>query len=174
MELIGKKVRHATYGEGIIVAHEASYISVQFDSIKEQKKFVYPSCFKSFLKVLDADTASEIEEKVNLLEQQEREQKEREAAEAAAREFARRMQENNGKGHKNIDVRPFGTVEQFCDEYKRTLVSEIMYLKTTGGKRQRVFDGKRVEIAKGIYVSTFESEDELNYPDGTQISIWRG
>jgi hypothetical protein len=57
------------------VAHEASYISVQFDGIKEQKKFVYPSCFNSFLKLLDSDTAAEIEEKVNLLEQQEREQK---------------------------------------------------------------------------------------------------
>ena len=174
MELIGKKVKNATYGEGIIVAHDAAYISVQFDNIKEQKKFVYPSCFKSFLKLLDSDTAAEVNEKVNLFEQHEREKKEREAAEAAARDFARRMQESKEKGNKNIDVRPFGTVEQFCVEYKRTLVSEIMYLKTTGGKRQRVSDGKRVEFAKGRYVYTFESEDELNYPDGTQISIWRG
>lgn len=173
MELIGKKVKHATYGEGIIVEQDTSYISVKFNSVNEQKKFVYPSCFKMFLKLEDSDIASEIDEKILLQEQQEREKKEREAAEAAAREFARRMQENNGKGHKNIDIRPFATIGQFCEEYKKVLISEIMYLKTTGGKRQRVFDGKRVEFAKGRYVYTFESEDELNYPDGTQISIWR-
>lgn len=68
----------------------------------------------------------------------------------------------------------FSSVDGFCDAYNRAITAEIVYLKNIGGKRQRVFDGKRIEFKNGRYVYTFEADDELKYPEGTQISIWRG
>ena len=37
-----------------------------------------------------------------------------------------------------------------------------------------MFDGRRIEFKKGRYIYTFEADDELNYPEGTQINIWKG
>lgn len=57
MDLIGKKVHHSRFGEGVIIQQDASYLSVRFkmEADSEPKKFIYPSCFKTFLKLLDSD-----------------------------------------------------------------------------------------------------------------------
>lgn len=54
------------------------------------------------------------------------------------------------------------------------LIAEITYLKINGGKRQRIFDGKLIENKNGSYIYSFEADCELNYPDGTQITLWSG
>ena len=72
MDLIGKKVKHAKFGEGIITSQEATYVCVKFESEAETKKFVYPTCFKTFLKLLDATTAAEADATVRQQEEQER------------------------------------------------------------------------------------------------------
>ena len=46
---------HKTYGEGTIINLDDSYIIVQFDSVAEPKRFAYPSCFDSFLKLLGSE-----------------------------------------------------------------------------------------------------------------------
>ena len=84
------------------------------------------------------------------------------------------QQEESSKSNKAVVLRPFNSVEAFCSEYKKATISEIVYLKSTGGKRQHVFDGKRIEYKNSRYVYTFEADDELKYPEGTQISIWQG
>ena len=174
MDLIGKKVKHAKFGEGIITSQEATYVCVKFESEAETKKFVYPTCFKTFLKLLDATTAAEADATVRQQEEQERKKKQQEMEAAEARRFAKRMQESNSKSTKTVVLSPFSSVAAFCDEYKRATISEVVYLKNNGGKRQHVFDGKRIEYKNSRYVYTFEADDELKYPEGTQISIWQG
>lgn len=174
MDFVNKKVSHTKFGEGVIISQEATVVSVMFDSEVEPKKFIYPACFKSYLKLLDAETASVAEKTVQRQEALDRAKKRREWEAEEARRFTRKMQENTAKSSKTVDVRSFSSVTEFCTEYKRATISEYVYLKNNGGKRQHIFDGKRVEIKNGRYVYTFETDAELNYPEGTQISIWQG
>lgn len=57
MDLIGKKVHHSRFGEGVIIQQDASYLSVRFkmEADSDPKKFIYLSCFKTSLKLLDSD-----------------------------------------------------------------------------------------------------------------------
>lgn len=174
MSLVGKKVTHNKYGEGVITQQDAAGVSVKFATEAEQKRFIYPSCFKTFLKLLDEEAAAEAEKTVKKHEKQAHEKMKRAAEEFEARRFTKKMQESSSKSSKTVEVRLFHSVLDFCSEYKRAIAAEIAYLKTTGGKRQHIFDGKRVEYKNGRYVYTFEADDELTYPEGTQISIWQG
>lgn len=174
MDLIGKKVKHNKFGEGVITQQDASYVSVKFVTEADPKKFMYPTCFKTFLKLLDAEAAAQTDATVKQHEDQERKRKQQAMEEAEARRFAKKMQETSSKSGRTVELRPFNSVADFCNEYKRATTAEIVYLKTTGGKRQHIFDGKRIEVKNGRYVYTFEADDELTYPEGTQISIWQG
>ena len=51
MSLIGKKVSHATFGEGIITEVNESIVNVDFEKVGT-KKFRYPTGF-NFLKFID-------------------------------------------------------------------------------------------------------------------------
>lgn len=53
MDLIGKQVRHSKFGDGVIVAQETTTVTVNFSSEIETKKFIYPACFKTYLKLRD-------------------------------------------------------------------------------------------------------------------------
>ena len=174
MDLIGKRVTHNKFGEGLITQQEAAYISVQFAAEAELKRFVYPACFKTFLKLLDVDAAAQTAVTLQRHEEQECKKKQQAMEEAEARFFVKKMQQSGSRAGKTVELRPFSSVADFCNEYKRATTSEIMFLKNTGGKRQRVFDGKRIEVKNGRYVYSFEADDELTYPEGTQISIWQG
>ena len=68
----------------------------------------------------------------------------------------------------------FYSVSGFCEAYRRVLEKEVSFLKGSGGKRHRVYDGKCVEIRGGQYIYCFEAEDEMNIPDGSTITIWLG
>lgn len=173
MNLIGKKVKHNKFGEGVITEQDSSYVSVKFVTEDKIKKFVYPTCFKSFLQLMDAETAAMTDETVKQHEEQERRNKKQAQEEAQARYFTKRMQESSSRSDRSRVVHPFASVAEFCGKYKQELTSEIVYLKTTGGKRQHVYDGKRIEVKNGLHIYSFEADDELNYPEGTQINIWQ-
>lgn len=174
MDLMWERVEHDTFGEGVITQQDSSYVFVKFLTEAAAKKFKYPSCFKTFLKLLDANKAIQIDAIVKQQEEQERKKVQRAIEAPEARNFTKKMQETSPKSDKTVDLRTFSSVADFCNEYKRAITSEIVYLKNSGGKRQRVFDGKRIEVKNGRYVYTFEADDELTYPEGTQISIWQG
>lgn len=174
MNLIGKKVKHNRFGEGVIIYQDASNISVKFVAEVDPKKFMYPSCFKNFLKLLDADVATQIDATIKQNEKPVCRKMQQDIEEAKAHYFAKKVPEISSKAGKTVELRSFKSVTDFCNEYKRALTSEVVYLKTTGGKRQHIFDGKRIEIKDRRYVYTFEADDELTYPEGTQISIWKG
>lgn len=174
MELVGKKVTHNKFGEGTVIAQDAAYVSVEFMTEYGVRKFSYPLCFKTFLKLTDVDAATQIDETVKKYEKEECEKKKQAYIEAQARQFTKQMHEKSLKTGKEVEIKPFDSVEEFCSAYKRATIAEIVYLKTKGGKRQPIFDGKRVEYKSGHFVYTFEADEELNYPDSTPISIWRG
>ena len=174
MDLIGKKVKHNKFGEGVITEQNAAYVTVKFVTETDLKKFIYPSCFKNFLQLLDADAAAKTVETVKQHEEQERKKKQQDMEESEDRYVAKKLQKYSSKSIKTSELRPCTSVSEFCENYKRAITSEIVYLKKTGGKRQHIFDGKRIEVKNGRYVYTFETDDELNYPEGTQISIWQG
>ena len=67
----------------------------------------------------------------------------------------------------------YASLDEFFDEQERLLVSEIVYLRQNGGKRQKIVDGELVECKNGIYIYAFESDSELNIPDNTQITLWQ-
>ena len=81
MDLIGKKVNHNKLGEGVITHQDASYVSVKFVTEADPKKFIYPTCFKSFLKLLDAEAAAKTDDIVKQNEDQERRKKQQEMEE---------------------------------------------------------------------------------------------
>ena len=65
-KLIGKSVKHVTYGSGKIAAINDKYIKIIFDR-GELKRFQFPQVFVSYLKIEDASLMSEI-----LMEEQKR------------------------------------------------------------------------------------------------------
>lgn len=172
MDLINKKVYHKVYSEGIIIDQDASFVFVQFVAEAETKKFQYPSSFKSFLTLLDADAAAKTDQAVKQHEAQELKKKEKALSDLESRRFVQRMQESSARSSKTVEVNVFGSVASFCESYARAVTSEIVYLKTNGGKRQRIYDGKLVEYKNRLYIYTFEADNELTYPEGTQINIW--
>ena len=60
----------------------------------------------------------------------------------------------------------------FKNIYKRGILSEINYLKLTGGKRERAIDGVLLPSQNGEYIYAFDTDTDLHYPDGTAIKIW--
>ena len=102
MDLIGKKVKHNKYGEGMITEQDDSYVSVKFMTETDLKKFSYPSCFKKFLKLLDEDVAAKTDEAVNRHEEQECKKRQQVMEESEARHFAQKMQGNSSKSNRTV------------------------------------------------------------------------
>ena len=157
MNYIGKKVRHRKFGEGIIIEQNATLITVKFSSILGTKNFLYPSCFNPYLKLLDTDLAAQIED--SLKRQEQLEKKKMQAK-------RKREQELRNEERKT-------TIEHFFSKYINALKEEVSCLKNCGGKKQYLSNGKRIDHKNGRYIYTFETDDELHYPNGTQISIWQ-
>lgn len=174
VSFIGKRVKHSKFGEGTITQQDAACITVRFIANPVPKKFIYPSCFKTFLTLLDASAATEAKTALAQHEAQEQAKKQQAAYAAQAHYRAKKLQRDHSGADRSVEIHPFSSVAEFCSTYKSDLGAEIAYLKATGGKRQRVFDGKCIEEKNGHYVYVFDTDDELNYPEGTQISIWTG
>ncbi|WP_153722133.1 malate synthase [Sporosarcina cascadiensis] len=60
MNLINEEITHNVFGEGSIVGHEDSVITVDFN--KNLKKFVYPDAFENFITLNDRSIAKSLEE----------------------------------------------------------------------------------------------------------------
>ncbi len=61
MELTGIKVFHTSgFGYGEVVSQNGNYITVKFDTKENPIKFVYPDCFKTFLRIENTDISEEV------------------------------------------------------------------------------------------------------------------
>ncbi|MDS9471431.1 malate synthase [Sporosarcina pasteurii] len=96
MNLINEEITHKVFGEGNIVEHEGSIITVDFN--EGIKKFVYPDAFREFITLNDRDTAKSLKE-IFLKKEKKKKALERERAEeqerlALERQFREKLKNN--------------------------------------------------------------------------------
>lgn len=73
MDLLNEQVKHDSFGQGTIVDHSDSYISVDFP--KGEKRFIYPDALGEFLFLIDTKVAAQAQsfkEKVEAKREKER------------------------------------------------------------------------------------------------------
>lgn len=91
MNLINEEITHKVFGEGVIVDHNETVVTIDFK--EDTKKFVYPDAFGKFISLNDRNTAKtlekillEIEAEEEALNKKRKEEKERLALEQQLRE----------------------------------------------------------------------------------------
>lgn len=104
MNLINEQITHKVFGKGIIVDHNDSFITVDFD--KDVKKFVYPDAFSKFIKLSDEELAKSLDKVLSKREKEEAalEEKREEEKEQRALEQQRKDRIKNLKIHESSQM----------------------------------------------------------------------
>ena len=168
MDLTGKRVQHRSFGDGVITEQKKTTIVVTFRD--GAKMFSYPGCFQTYLKILDTDLKEDVQEVVSQHEHAETAERKQRINELQTSISSNRRQEKD----KSVQIKPFASVADFCQAYRMALSAEISFIRMTGGKHILLQEGKRIGRDNGQFVYLLESEDELNYPEGTPVTIWKG
>lgn len=168
MDLTGKRVHHRSFGDGVITEQKKTTIVVTFRD--GAKMFSYPGCFQTYLKILDTDLKEDVQEVVSQHEHAETAERKQRINELQTSISSNRRQEKD----KSVQIKPFASVADFCQAYRMALSAEISLIRMTGGKHILLQEGKRIGRDNGQFVYLLESEDELNYPEGTPVTIWKG
>lgn len=168
MDLTGKRVHHRSFGDGVITEQKKSTIVVTFRD--GAKMFSYPGCFQTYLKILDTDLKEDVQEVVSQHEHAETAERKQRINELQTSISSNRRREKD----KSVQIKPFASVADFCQAYRMALSAEISFIRMTGGKHILLQEGKRIGRDNGQFVYLLESEDELNYPEGTPVTIWKG
>ena len=132
--------------------------------------FSYPGCFQTYLKILDTDLKEDVQEVVSQHEHAETAERKQRINELQTSISSNRRQEKD----KSVQIKPFASVADFCQAYRMALSAEISFIRMTGGKHILLQEGKRIGRDNGQFVYLLESEDELNYPEETPVTIWKG
>ena len=168
MDLTGKRVHHRSFGDGVITEQKKTTIVVTFRD--GAKMFSYPDCFQTYLKILDTDLKEDVQEVVSQHEHAETAERKQRINELQTSISSNRRQEKD----KSVQIKPFASVADFCQAYRMALSAEISFIRMTGGKHILLQEGKRIGRDNGQFVYLLESEDELNYPEETPVTIWKG
>ena len=168
MDLTGKRVHHRSFGDGVITEQKKTTIVVTFRD--GAKMFSYPGCFQTYLKILDTDLKEDVQEVVSQHEHAETAERKQRINELQTSISSNRRQEKD----KSVQIKPFASVADFCQAYRMALSAEISFIRMTGGKHILLQEGKRIGRDNGQFVYLLESEDELNYPERTPVTIWKG
>ena len=168
MDLTGKRVHHRSFGDGVITEQKKTTIVVTFRD--GAKMFSYPGCFQTYLKILDTDLKEDVQEVVSQHEHAETAERKQRINELQTSISSNRRQEKD----KSVQIKPFASVADFCQAYRMALSAEISFIRMTGGKHILLQEGKRIGRDNGQFVYLLESEDELNYPEETPVTIWKG
>lgn len=168
MDLTGKRVHHRSFGDGVITEQKKTTIVVTFRD--GAKMFSYPGCFQTYLKILDTDLKEDVQEVVSQHEHAETAERKQRINELQTSISSNRRQEKD----KSVQIKPFASVADFCQAYRMALSAEISFIRMTGGKHILLQEGKRIGRDNGRFVYLLESEGELNYPEGTPVTIWKG
>ncbi|WP_172373761.1 malate synthase [Sporosarcina jiandibaonis] len=97
MNLINEAITHKVFGEGNIVNHEESIITIDFND--DIKKFVYPDAFEKFITLNDQSTAKSLE-KLFLKREMEEEALEKKREEEKERQAFEQQRKEKLKNHK--------------------------------------------------------------------------
>ena len=163
MYLIGKKVTNSWIGSGVVISQDGDYIHVQFDKKPQPSRFKVPDCFRSALTLLDSKAREEME---RILQEKDHQKPTPPPPGPTGG--------GTGFSSKGSDVETFSDVNSFVSHYQGAVTAEVMYLKTAGSKHITITDGVLVESGVEKYVYSFDTDEELNYPAGTVINIWKG
>ena len=155
---VGKKVKHILFGEGTVTEVTEDRVAVQF-SDGAVKQFPANQFELLFHEVAQEKGGNQ---------------------EFRRKRFQERFTDQWDTGNAfSQTTGSFGgshinqSFEKFLGEYNSALAREISYIKTVGGKRRKAYEGKLVEERKGEhFVYSFEVDEELNIPEGTQITVW--
>ena len=104
MNLINEQITHTVFGEGHIVAQDASIITVDF--VEDTKKFVYPDAFRTFITLNNQDTAKSLNKIISKREVEEKALAEKREAEKEQRALERQRREmlENHKIHESSQI----------------------------------------------------------------------
>lgn len=176
MTYTGQKVNHELWGTGTIISQEGTKLVVEFKDF--EKTFSCPSCFEKFLTILDPKIAA-IAKAEAKKDKAKKDASKKEEAERKKRqnEMLQKDRESNSDNKSSVKisetfVKRFNNVEDFVDYYNQALSEEISYIRTKGGKRIRLTDGKYIENSKSVYLYSFEADSEYFFPDGMEIRIY--
>ena len=139
MELVGLKVKHSTFGSGIIIEQIDNQIHVEFPA--KTVKFVYPDGFEKFLRAEDTDIQQKIIEIINnakLAAEQKRQ------AEEAARKAVEEQRQETRMNTISKTKRVKSLDEMFAPDYHAEKLA-----------RQPILTYQQVEDQFGIRISGF-------------------
>lgn len=110
MNLINEEITHKVFGEGNIVDHEGSTITVDFN--EEIRKFVYPDAIGKFIKLNDPNTAKTF---MKIMTKREEELKEQERIREEAR-IQQELEEQRRERLKNLKIHESSQIVFWLDE----------------------------------------------------------
>lgn len=175
MDLIGKSAEHKKFGKGIIKELVDDRIHIEFEGTGEVKKFPYPTCFKTSLKLIESGTAEEADDIIRKYEIDEKKQKDKKYKMTEAKRITQRMHERSQRYSGDNRVERFNSVAEFSRKYIESLQQEIQYIKINGSGSKILSDGKRLNVKSyDEYIYMFTSDEELNYPDDMKVYLGRG
>lgn len=104
MNLINEEITHKVFGEGNVVEHEDSIITIDFND--DVKKFVYPDAFEKFITLNNESTAKSLNEIFlkRQLEEEVLEKKREEEKERQMLELERQEKMKNYKIHESAQI----------------------------------------------------------------------
>lgn len=167
MNLIGEKVKNKIFGDGVVVGCDSSIIKVKFDNLSDVKKFEFPDCHGKYITFNN----KLIDNEVSKLSLNHNKEMQKEKSHNIVKYTINKTKNTNKKSN-NTMIKRYDNVKDFCDEYKKEIENEVTWLKKNGSKKQKIFDGKLIEKNNKTFIYSFETDDELFYPNGTPINIW--
>lgn len=174
MNLIGKKVFHKMFKDGVITQISDNSVYVKFSYLPTEKKFIYPDCFANFLKLIDSDEDNTVVGSAKTTDQEtiNTQPKAIISETMFSADSIKRSSSTSDKRTQATKLPELYSVDKFVEYYCHEISKEIAYLKENGGKRTTVFDGKFLEMQGSKYFYIFESDSELKYQDGTRIILY--
>lgn len=174
MELIGQKVTHKIYKRGIITNCSEKDINVKFDGNEKEIRFEYPKCFNSFLTLENPAALEKVKSDLINKFEQDRIKKENERIQRENKRIISEMNRSKARDNsvKDTPVIRFKSYNDFCEHYTQKIASEVAHLRHNGGKRITVYDGRFISRQGFRFFYEFDTDTELNYPDGTQITLY--
>lgn len=174
LNLVGQKVIHKLnhIGEGEITGFTGKYITVLFYDSTESKIFPYPGVFiNQFIKLKDPKMDAILQQEINHVIEDKEELDD--FSDCNDAEKSDEELDEKKRGQKIIFLASHGSMEGFVDDYIKSITHEMYYLRNHGGKHYRLQDGIKIETKNGTsFVYNFESETEMNFPCGIEVSVW--
>ncbi|MDW8328293.1 MAG: hypothetical protein RMK99_17170, partial [Anaerolineales bacterium] len=60
---------------------------------------------------------------------------------------------------------------EYVEQFKWALQDEITAVRSSGGQKTFVSDGRHIADREGLNIYSFTADSELRFPDGTRVDI---